>query len=226
MVLDAVEMARRARGGRPSPVGLVAHSDAGSQYISVRFGERLAEIGARTLSIGTVADSYVNALAETTNRLLQGRVRRRARHRRLGRHRPPRAGHPRLGPLVQPRPPPQPLRIRPPSRARGNVLRCPTDRPPRDWNPITRASKHPRVVQSCGFRIISKNGQKRVSPSFLPTVFGRRTRPPGNRPRSSGVIHSDGGDVPTSFRHPYRRVVVRLEGRTRCPVSSTLLWPS
>ncbi len=67
MVLDAVEMARRARGGRRL-VGLVAHSDAGSQYISVRFGERLAEIGARP-SIGTVADSYVNALAETTNGL-------------------------------------------------------------------------------------------------------------------------------------------------------------
>jgi putative transposase len=67
MVLDALEMARSSRGGRRL-VGLVAHADAGSQFTSVRFTERLAEIGARP-SIGTVADSYDNALAETTNGL-------------------------------------------------------------------------------------------------------------------------------------------------------------
>lgn len=67
MVLDALEMARRSRGGRRL-VGLIAHSDAGSQFTSVRFTERLEEIGARP-SIGTVADSYDNALAETTNGL-------------------------------------------------------------------------------------------------------------------------------------------------------------
>ncbi len=65
MVLDALEMARARRGARRL-VGLVAHSDAGSQFTSVRFTERLEEIGA-TPSIGTVADSYDNALAETTN---------------------------------------------------------------------------------------------------------------------------------------------------------------
>ena len=67
MVLDALEMARRSRGKRRL-VGLVAHADAGSQFTSVRFTERLDEIGARP-SIGTVADSYDNALAETTNGL-------------------------------------------------------------------------------------------------------------------------------------------------------------
>jgi putative transposase len=67
MVLDALEMARRSRGARRL-IGLVAHSDAGSQFTSVRFTERLDEIGARP-SIGTVADSYDNALAETTNGL-------------------------------------------------------------------------------------------------------------------------------------------------------------
>lgn len=67
MVLDALEMARAARGARRL-AGLVAHSDAGSQFTSVRFTERLDEIGARP-SIGTVADSYDNALAETTNGL-------------------------------------------------------------------------------------------------------------------------------------------------------------
>ena len=67
MVLEALEMARASRGGHRL-VGLVTHSDAGSQFTSVRFTERLEEIGARP-SIGTVADSYDNALAETTNGL-------------------------------------------------------------------------------------------------------------------------------------------------------------
>jgi putative transposase len=69
MVLDALEMARRSRGARRL-IGLVAHSDAGSQFTSVRFTERLDEIGARP-SIGTVADSFDNALAETTNGLFK-----------------------------------------------------------------------------------------------------------------------------------------------------------
>ena len=67
MVLDALEMARQSRGNRRL-VGLVTHSDAGSQFTSVRFTERLDEIGARP-SIGTIADSFDNALAETTNGL-------------------------------------------------------------------------------------------------------------------------------------------------------------
>jgi putative transposase len=66
MVLDALEMARWARGTRLE--GLVAHSDAGSQFTSVRYGERLAELGAAP-SIGSVGDSYDNALAETVNGL-------------------------------------------------------------------------------------------------------------------------------------------------------------
>ena len=64
MVLDAIEMARWSRGARLD--GLRCHSDAGSQFTSIRYGERLAEIGA-VPSIGTVADSYDNALAETVN---------------------------------------------------------------------------------------------------------------------------------------------------------------
>lgn len=66
MVLDALEMARWSRGTRLE--GLVAHSDAGSQFTSVRYGERLAEVGA-VPSIGTVGDSFDNALAETINGL-------------------------------------------------------------------------------------------------------------------------------------------------------------
>lgn len=64
MVLDAIEMARWSRG--MTLPHLRYHSDAGSQFTSVRYGERLAEIGA-VPSIGTVGDSYDNALAETVN---------------------------------------------------------------------------------------------------------------------------------------------------------------
>jgi transposase InsO family protein len=64
MVLDAIEMARWNRGLYHP--GLRCHSDAGSQFTSVRYGERLAEIGAMP-SIGSVADSFDNALAETVN---------------------------------------------------------------------------------------------------------------------------------------------------------------
>ncbi len=62
MVLDAIEMARWNRGLFHDD--LRCHSDAGSQFTSIRYGERLAEIGA-TPSIGTVGDSFDNALAET-----------------------------------------------------------------------------------------------------------------------------------------------------------------
>jgi putative transposase len=64
MVLDAIEMACWTRG--LSLPGLRCHSDAGSQFTAIRYGERLAEIGA-VPSIGTVGDSFDNALAETVN---------------------------------------------------------------------------------------------------------------------------------------------------------------
>ncbi len=64
MVLDALEMARWSRGN--TLPGLTCHSDAGCQFTSIRYGERLAEIGA-VPSIGTIGDSFGNALAETVN---------------------------------------------------------------------------------------------------------------------------------------------------------------
>lgn len=66
MVLDALEMARWDRGTQLE--GLVCHSDAGSQFTSIRYGERIAELSARP-SIGSVGDSYDNALAEAVNNL-------------------------------------------------------------------------------------------------------------------------------------------------------------
>lgn len=66
IVLDSLEMARWQRGTRLE--GLRCHSDAGSQFTSIRYGERLDEIGARP-SIGSIGDSYDNALAESVNAL-------------------------------------------------------------------------------------------------------------------------------------------------------------
>ena len=60
MVLDALEMARWSRGNLLP--GLTCHSDAGSQFTSIRYGERLAEIGA-TPSMGSIGGSFDNALA-------------------------------------------------------------------------------------------------------------------------------------------------------------------
>jgi putative transposase len=66
LVLDALEMAiwTRARGGVADLAGLVHHTDAGSQYTSIRFTERLPRAGAAP-SVGSVGDAYDNALAET-----------------------------------------------------------------------------------------------------------------------------------------------------------------
>ena len=67
LVMDALEMAIFSRRHQFID-GLIAHSDAGSQYVSIAYTERLAEIGARP-SIGSIGDSYDNALAETMNGL-------------------------------------------------------------------------------------------------------------------------------------------------------------
>lgn len=61
--LEALEMALWRRDTVLD--GLVHHSDAGSQYTSIRYTERLAEAGIAP-SVGSVGDSYDNALAETT----------------------------------------------------------------------------------------------------------------------------------------------------------------
>jgi transposase InsO family protein len=69
-VLDALEQAVHAR--RPDE-GLIHHSDQGSQYTSIRYSERLDEAGIKP-SVGSVADSYDNALAETVNGLYKAEV--------------------------------------------------------------------------------------------------------------------------------------------------------
>jgi transposase InsO family protein len=71
-VLDALEQALYAR--RPENDGtLIHHSDRGSQYVSIRYSERLAEAGIEP-SVGSRGDSYDNALAETINGLYKAEL--------------------------------------------------------------------------------------------------------------------------------------------------------
>ncbi|KQQ84477.1 transposase [Xanthomonas sp. Leaf131] len=78
-VLDALEQAVHARQREGE---LIHHSDRGSQYVSIRYSERLAEAGIEP-SVGSVGDSYDNALAETINGLYKAEV----IHRRSWRNR-------------------------------------------------------------------------------------------------------------------------------------------
>lgn len=66
-VMDALEQALHDRGVSADD-GLIHHSDRGSQYVSVAYTDRLTEAGIHP-SVGTVGDSYDNALAETINGL-------------------------------------------------------------------------------------------------------------------------------------------------------------
>jgi putative transposase len=70
-VLDALEQALYAR--RPDPNELIHHSDRGSQYLSIRYSERLTEARIEP-SVGSKGDSYDNALAETINGLYKAEV--------------------------------------------------------------------------------------------------------------------------------------------------------
>jgi putative transposase len=71
-VLDALEQALYER--RPGEDGgLIHHSDRGSQYVSIRYTERLAEAGIEP-SVGSAGDAYDNAMAETINGLYKTEV--------------------------------------------------------------------------------------------------------------------------------------------------------
>ncbi len=70
LALDALEQALHARADLD---GLVHHSDRGGQYLSIRYTDRLVEMGVEP-SVGSVGDSYDNALAETINGLYKAEV--------------------------------------------------------------------------------------------------------------------------------------------------------
>ena len=70
-VLEALDQALYAR--RPAKDKLIHHSDRGSQYLSIKYTEKLADAGIQP-SVGSVGDSYDNALAETINGLCKAEV--------------------------------------------------------------------------------------------------------------------------------------------------------
>jgi putative transposase len=71
-VLDALEQALWARQPEQDS-HLIHHSDRGSQYVSIRYSERLAQAGIEP-SVGSKGDSYDNALAETINGLYKAEL--------------------------------------------------------------------------------------------------------------------------------------------------------
>ena len=74
LVVDALNMAAWTRRGTDLD-GLICHHDAGSQYTSIAYTDRLADIGA-VPSIGTVGDSFDNAMAESVNALYKTELHR------------------------------------------------------------------------------------------------------------------------------------------------------
>ena len=74
LVLDALE---RALWSRTNIKGLIHHSGRGCQYLSIRYGDKLIEAGIEA-SVGSVGDSYDNALADSINGLYKTEV---IRHR-------------------------------------------------------------------------------------------------------------------------------------------------
>jgi putative transposase len=92
MVLDALDQALAAR--QPDPKTLIHHSDRGVQYLSIKYTEHLEEAEIDP-SVGSIGDSYDNAMAETINGLYkaeviehegpwQGKKRRRICHAQMG----------------------------------------------------------------------------------------------------------------------------------------------
>ena len=101
LALDALEQALWAR--RPDTADpdqrLVHHSDAGGQYLSIRYTNRLTEAGIEP-SVGSVGDSYDNALAESVIGLYKTEL---IHKRAVEGPRPSRVRHPRIRRLVAPR---------------------------------------------------------------------------------------------------------------------------
>lgn len=132
LVTTPLRMALWHRGGDGHPVTggqLVHHSDAGSQYTSIKFTDHLSLEGIAP-SIGSVGDAYDNALMENRDRPVQDRMPPHSGlpPRALQDHRRHRVRHRQLGRLIQQPPTPLDPRDGPTSRTRTGLLRCPQHR--------------------------------------------------------------------------------------------------
>ena len=140
--LEALNMAFWTRGRTNADlVGLVAHTDAGTQYTSLRYTERLVEGGALA-SIGSVGDSYDERDGRVHHRADQDRADRATRA--VANPRRPRARAVRVPRLVEP--PPAARRTRH-AHPRGGRARTRTTCPPRrGGHPMKTASTKPRPL--------------------------------------------------------------------------------
>ena len=117
-VLDALEQALYARRSQREGE-LVHHSDRGSQYVSIRYSQRLGEAGIEP-SVGSTGDSYDHALASDHQRAVQGRDHPPARA--VEDARSGGAGNARVGLVVQPPSLAGAHRLHPAGRGRGPLL--------------------------------------------------------------------------------------------------------
>jgi putative transposase len=132
LVVDALNMAAWVRRGVELD-GLICHSDAGGQYTSIAYTDHLDDIGAAP-SIGTVGDSFDNAMAESVIGLFKTELHRnprrsRPQRRALARARRPRDRHLRLGVMVQRRALPRRAPRLHPDRDRADLLPSPPSDP-------------------------------------------------------------------------------------------------
>ena len=171
LVIDALNMAAWVRRGADID-GVVCHSDAGAQYTSIAYTDRLDEIGAAP-SIGTIGDSYDNAMAETTIGLFKTELHRnprrpRPQRRPLARPRRSRGRHLRVGLVVQRGAHPRRARRPDPRRGRRRLLPSPVSARRGMRTPTQRASVKASPIQKSkgGFRT------KRDAQAHLTRVLG------------------------------------------------------
>lgn len=154
-VLDAPEQA--IHGRRPTNRGgLIHYRDRGSQYVSIKYNERLAEAGIEP-SAGSVGDSYDKAVAETINGLYKAEV--------IHRQGPWRACHARMGRLVQQQAAAETYRQYPARRSRRTILRHAGPTSPWLRNLNQMASGCPGAVQ-IGKRLVQPAAVDRLFVSF------------------------------------------------------------
>ena len=147
LALDALEQALWARRPDTAPDRrLVHHSDAGSQYLSIRYTNRLTQAGI-TPSVGSVGDSYDNALARVGHRPIQDRT--HPPERTMAQPRPGRVHHPRIRGLVQPPPAPRTHRTHPTRQKRRPTYYREHTPAQLRWSQVKRSPGNPGCLCVC-----------------------------------------------------------------------------